>query len=442
MGKFGDNMNKTRRYMKKNGLIKTVFAASERLAIGHAQKYVFQEPEESILMQQREQIWDDAPKISVLVPAYETDEAYLSAMIESVVAQTYQNWELVIADGSTTDKVTGVVTPYLQEESRIRYLKLERNEGISNNTNEALRAATGSYIGLLDHDDYLTPDALWQVATRIVQSSPLLLYSDEDKTDESGSTFFEPNIKRKLNLDLILTNNYICHFCVIRADVMKRLEFRDEYDGAQDYDMILRTIALAESPKEIIHIPMVLYHWRCHAASTAGNTDSKEYAYESGRRAIVDFCMQRGWNVTVQHMEHLGFYRIEYIPDLFTVRPTVGVIGGPIYRGAKVAGGAMHRDGTVMYQNLPKAYSGYLHQAKLRQEVSVVDLRNVSVREELMPLYMEFVAKAEESKRADWISLSVAFCEQVKMRGYQIVYDPMLEGKRRNRGTGQCAEQP
>ncbi len=429
MGKGLDSIAKTRRYLRRNGLKKTVSAVMERISAPKYEEFNFKPLTEEEIKMMQEYTFENPAKISILVPAYRTNPTFFRELLDSVVAQIYPYWELVIADASGNNDLEAIVEEYrpkLSKESSIVYLTLENNDGISENTNVALEAATGDYIGLLDHDDVLTPDALFFMAKAIESEHPVLLYSDEDKTDAELRTFYEPNRKKKLNLDLILTNNYICHFCVMKAEVMKTLKFRKEFDGAQDYDIILRCVAELKEDTEATHIPRILYHWRCHNASTAVNTDSKQYAYENGRYAVEDFAKRKGWNVTVEHMSHLGFYRTAYEPDIFTNRPEVGIVAGPVYKNGKIASGAMKRDGTVMYKGLPKGYSGYMHRAALMQQVGAGDVRNMKVRSELQELWDKEVATKIVEKHCDYTEVSVAFCEQARLRGYVVVYDPEM----------------
>ena len=432
MGKGLDSIAKTRRYLRRNGLKRTVSAVMERISAPKYEDYQFSPLTEEEISNIKDYIFKNPVKISILVPAYRTNPVFFRELLDSVVAQVYPYWELVIADASGNNDLEAIVDEYrekLSKESDIVYLMLADNKGISENTNVALEAATGDYIGLLDHDDVLTPDALFFMAKAIESSAPVLLYSDEDKTDTELKCFYDANRKRKLNLDLILTNNYICHFCVMKADVMKSLKFRKEFDGAQDFDIILRCIAMLKEDTEAIHIPRILYHWRCHNESTAVNTDSKQYAYENGKYAVEDFMMKKGWNARVEHMAHLGFYRTIYEPDIFANRKDVGIIAGPIYKGGKIAGGAMKRDGTVMYKSLPKGYSGYMHRAALMQQVGAGDVRNMRIRPELQELWDKEVAPKILDKYCDYTQISVAFCEQARMRGYTVVYDPQLDAK-------------
>jgi len=426
---MGNVIQKTKKYLRRNGLKQTVFAVAQNLTLKIPKEYYYQ----PLSAEEIRYIKDNPPqtkeRISILVPAYKTNPVYFRELLESVAGQYYPYWELLIADASGDDSLLSLVLEYrsqISQHSEIRYLVLEENLGISDNTNVALDAATGSYIGLLDHDDVLTPDALYWIAREIANSDPDLIYTDEDKTDESMKRFYEPHRKKKLNLDLIMSNNYICHFSVMKAELMKRLRFRKEYDGAQDYDILLRCIAQAENSEKVVHIPRILYHWRCHENSTASNTDAKMYAYESGLKAVEDFAKSRGYHVEVNHMNHLGFYRVTYLPDLFTNRPEVGVIGGPVYAFGKMNGGAMDKNGKVIYDGLPAGYSGYQHRADLCMSVSAVDIRNMIVRPDLEDLWEASVLPFLEKKDVDYQKCSLAFCEKVKAKGYKIVYDPQL----------------
>ncbi len=432
MGKGLDSIAKTRRYLRRNGLKKTVSAVMERISAPKTEGYGFTPLTEEEVTKMQAYVFHMPVRISILVPAYRTNPIFFRELLDSVMGQIYPYWELVIADASGNNDLETIVEEYLpllSEHSSIVYFTLEDNKGISENTNAALEKATGDYIGLLDHDDVLTPDALFSIAKAMENQNPKMVYSDEDKTDAELKTFYEPHRKKKLNLDLILTNNYICHFCVMRADVMKRLKFRSEYDGAQDYDIILRCVAECKADTEVIHVPRILYHWRCHSESTAVNTDSKQYAYESGKKAVEDFLVQKGWNANTTHMAHLGFYRTEYEPDIFSNRKNVGILAGMVCRHGKIIGGAMKRDGTVMYQGLPKDFSGYMHRAALMQEVAAGDVRNMRICPGLKELWDKEVAPKINEKNCDYVNLSLAFCEQARLQGYVVVYDPQLGNK-------------
>ena len=204
-----------------------------------------------------------------------------------------------------------MIREYAEKDARVRYAHLPANGGISGNTNAALQMAEGEFVCLLDHDDLLAPDALYELAA-VLRKDPALdaVYSDEDKVDFEGKQHFQPHFKPDFNLDLLRSNNYICHlFCVRTVLARKTGGFRRAYDGAQDYDFILRCTELAG---KIGHVSRILYHWRCHPASTAANPDSKRYAYEAGKRAIeahLERCHVRG---LVAYTDNPGFYRVRY----------------------------------------------------------------------------------------------------------------------------------
>ena len=377
-------------------------------------------------------------------------------MIHSVLSQTYGNFELILADASKTNRVEKVVKEY--EDKRIMYRRLKQNTGISANTNQALMYATGDYAGLLDHDDVLSPDALYEMAFRIEESEKenvqlLLLYSDEDKCDSSQEHYFEVNRKPEFNLDLILSNNYICHFMVMKRQLMQELAFRTVCDGAQDYDIVLRSVNMMlgkdrqrNTKKElpIAHIPKVLYHWRCHEKSTAENPASKQYAYDAGKRAVEDFLRARGWKGTVAHLRHLGFYRVNYQPDLLLNRPDVAVVGGKLIdKEKKVAGGIYTLEGDSLYKGLHKEYSGYMHRASLQQEADMVDVRCMKVSREAEAILEGMIGLPylphPGTGRFDWQDclnenvdyqdLSSRFCEKIRERGWRIVWDPTMTEK-------------
>ena len=210
-------------------------------------------------------------KFSVLVPVYRTPEPFLRAMLESVLNQTYENLELCLADGSgEDDSCREIIETYVRKDPRVRYEKLAQNGGIAGNTNAALFMAEGDYICLLDHDDLLAENALYELF-RMLQLHPDMdvVYTDEDKVDFEGKRHFQPHFKPDFNLELLRSNNYICHlFCVKRTLALETGGFRKACDGAQDYDFILRC---TEGAGKIGHVPKILYHWRCHTASTAEN---------------------------------------------------------------------------------------------------------------------------------------------------------------------------
>ena len=278
-------------------------------------------PSEKELEKQRRVKFSRNPKISIAVPAYRTPEKFLREMVDSVKNQTYPNWELCIADGSMDGSLTQILKSLSAEDPRIRFVTLEENGGISGNTNKALEIAAGEFLSLLDHDDVLTPDALYEVAKRINETDADCLYTDEDKVDFGLEDFFEPHFKPDFNPDMLHSCNYICHFFVVRRDVFERAGFfRPEYDGSQDFDFILRCTSEA---KRVEHIRKMLYHWRSHAASTAMNPENKMYCYTAGRNAILSDLEKNGYQgAKVGNYTRLGYYEPFYpLPE----KPVVSV---------------------------------------------------------------------------------------------------------------------
>ena len=269
-------------------------------------------PDEAALEKQRHHHFEYSPLISVAVPAYRTPEKFLAQMIDSLLAQTYGNWELCIANGSPEDSaMKKVLEEYTKKDSRIRVSELTENKGIAGNTNAALEMAQGEFVGLLDHDDLLAPNALYEIVRALDEDRNLdAVYTDEDKVTTELDEHFQPHLKPDFNLDLLRSNNYICHFFVVRRSIVQKVGgFCQEFDGAQDHDFIFRCIETAE---KVGHIPEILYHWRTHKASTADNPASKMYAFDAGKRAIEAHLKRTGTEGIVSHTPDLGFFREKY----------------------------------------------------------------------------------------------------------------------------------
>lgn len=328
------------RYLKHYGWKEFLIRLQEKQeqeAIPYNDWYEKVKPTEAELAEQRKisRKWKEGPKISIVVPLYNTPETFLREMIESVMASTYENWELCLADGTPGESVIpAIVQEYQQndrkiidkEASRVVYQKLKENGGIAENTNAAIAMAGGDYIAFLDHDDVITPDALYEMADRIIKGrnqgkEPEVLYSDEDKTDAGQTKVMDPHFKPDFNPDLLCSNNYITHFLVVKRELADRLGgIRKDFDGAQDYDFVLRA---TEQAKVIAHIPKILYHWRMHELSTAGDGDSKSYARIAGKRAIEAHLERIGVEGSVEPTQYFGFYRVNY---KLTERPLVSII--------------------------------------------------------------------------------------------------------------------
>ena len=280
--------------------------------VDYEEWYKNHKPTMEELQRQRDTEFEYEPLISILVPVYNTPEEFLKQMIQSVRKQTYDNWELCIANANPANEtVAEILRISSTKDERIKVKDVPENEGIAQNTNAALVIATGDYIGLLDHDDLLTPDALYEVVKAINENDrPQVLYSDEDKVTMDLSEHFQPHMKPDYNKDLLRSNNYITHFFVADRTLVEEVGGEDgEYNGAQDYDLILKC---TERAKGIAHIPRILYHWRVHKASTADNPASKMYAFDAGKRAIEDHLERCGEIGKVSHEKDLGFYRVKY----------------------------------------------------------------------------------------------------------------------------------
>lgn len=226
------------------------------------------------------------PLISIITPVFNTPVEWLGQAVDSVLVQAYENWELLLVDDASTESATLDYLSHIeQRDPRIRVIRRQSNGGISAASNDGLAQARGEWIGLLDHDDLLEPDALFQTA-KLLQTNPDvdLIYSDEDKLTEEG--FASPMLKPDWSPDFFLSYNYVCHFTTFRRALAQQVGgFRPEFDGSQDYDLLLRMI---EKTNRIHHIPRVLYHWRRTDKSVADNIRRKPGALEAGRRAIAD----------------------------------------------------------------------------------------------------------------------------------------------------------
>ena len=282
------------------------------------QKWIIRHlPGNKELEKQRREKFDYQPKISIVVPLYKTPEKYLLQLVESVKAQTYPNWELCLSDGSGENSpLTSFLKSLEAGDERIKVAYNEQALQISENTNAGIEIATGDYIAFADHDDELTPHALFECVKALNKDRNIrLIYSDEDKMSMDGHKFFQPHFKPDYNPDLLCTVNYICHLFVVQREILDQVgTFRKEFDGAQDYDFIFRCVE-AVDPSEIYHVTKILYHWRCHEDSTAENPESKTYAFEAGKRAIEEHYHRTGIKAEVYQGEFLGLYRTRFLRD-------------------------------------------------------------------------------------------------------------------------------
>jgi O-antigen biosynthesis protein len=269
--------------------------------------------------------FDYRPLISVVVPVYNPEQKWLELALDSVMSQIYPHWELCVCDdGSTREHVREVLSRYGRLDERVKVKLLENNTGISEASNAALSLATGEFVGLLDHDDELTPDALFEVV-KLLQEHPEadIIYTDEDKIDESGSRR-DPQFKPQWSPDLLLSYNYITHLLVFRMLLLEKVgSFRRGFEGSQDYDLVLR---LTEQTTSIHHVPKVLYHWKTGSASVAAGAKNKTYAHERDRRALEETLERRGIKGSVEDGAFQNCFRVsrevEGMPMVSIIIPT------------------------------------------------------------------------------------------------------------------------
>ena len=313
------NIEKVKFYIKRYGFFSTfkkvfkrIFKIKENRKTNQEAYQIWMEkntPNEDELEKQKTTKFTYAPKISVVVPMYNTDEKFFQDLIESLNNQTYANWELCLADGSP--KKNENLEKYYEKNKKIKYNFLGKNEGISENTNEAIKMATGDYVGFLDHDDILSEEALFQVVKVINQDLKTdFIYTDEDKIDENYERF-EPYFKPDYSPETLECNNYITHFVVVKKEIIEKIgKLNSEFNGAQDFDFVLRATKVAN---KITHISKVLYHWRVHKNSTAYIADTKNYAFEAGKKVIEADLKREGKSATVEFGQEVpGIYKIKY----------------------------------------------------------------------------------------------------------------------------------
>ncbi|MCR4618381.1 MAG: glycosyltransferase [Lachnospiraceae bacterium] len=540
MGNLSVNVKKTINYLRENGLKATAIEVQDRLS-GKKEVYEPVHPSEAELLKQRRLSGDFPyrPLISVVVPLYNTDERFLKALIECVEAQSYDNWELILADGSEKEGLADVVRTVSENKehpegvsavsinNKVRYHKLDVNYGISGNTNHALEFAKGDYVALLDHDDLLEKNALFEVVSAInrVDADAAdhadangaghrdagaadhadadaadrrnagaarhidVIYTDEDRCGESGDDFYNPVRKCDFNFEYLLSNNYICHLVVMKASLIKKLELRKEFSGAQDHDLLLRAAVLGSS---FYHIPKILYHWRVFGNSTSGNTSGKLYAYEAGKKAAAqalsgilqdtELLSQKDKNAGtasekvceageyfhVYRTRHVGVYGFDFEKSPMDTEfkapfGNAGAVGGLVVRKNKegiIVGGPSDFAGECEYLGKRAAAGGKGNSRFCMREVSGLDLRNICLSKEARGIFKEVVGVSYEDvplnvkydlsagddisytkihdwerifdvsvlpENADITALSEKLSEALKAAGYKLLYLPSWE---------------
>ncbi len=305
--------------------VKNKIKSKNRLKKRYAQLGTLSFPDAQRRKEEEEKKYDSKLTFSILVPLYNTPEDFLKEMIDSVVAQTYKDWELCLADGSDDAHayVGEICGKYAEKDARIKYQKLSKNEGISGNTNECFRMATGEYIGLFDHDDVLHPEVLYKYREAADNGADYIYCDEATFTNGSLNNMITVHFKPDFAIDNLRANNYICHFSAFKKDLLNETAlFRTEYDGSQDHDMILRLTGLA---KKVTHVPGIYYYWRAHAGSVAADINAKTYAIDAAKRAVSDHLKNNGiYNTSITSSRAFEtIFRLKY--DL-SGNPLVSII--------------------------------------------------------------------------------------------------------------------
>ena len=418
------------------------------------------EPTKEELQEQKNTKFKINPKISIIIPMYNTPVNFFEELVDNLIGQTYSNWELCLADGSPEENKE--LEKIYKKDERIKYKFIGENKGIAGNTNEALSLVTGDFVALLDHDDLLPLFSLYEIVKCINENPDAeFIYTDEDKFEKLGGKRYDPYFKSDFAPDTLRANNFICHFSVFKKELMDKLGgFRSEYDGAQDYDILLR---MSEETNKIVHIPKILYHWRVHALSTAkaGGT-AKPYAYEAGIKAIQDHINRLGLKGTVEQGNTLGTYKINYevignpkvsiiIPNKdyintlnndtelmtpnwiqemlgFAQREDVGAVGVELFypdNTIQHAGIIIGIGGVAghVFKNLPKGIHGYFSKDAMIQNLSAVTAACIMTPKSI---YDDVDYMDEKFKVA---FNDVDFCLKIREKGKLIVYNPFVQFK-------------
>lgn len=321
LNKFGNFMYKLRIYLAMYGFGGFVKKAFNKLfssdEISYMKYFKKHYPDNATLKLQRETKFENSPLFSIVMPVFRPNEVFFKKMLDSVCNQTYANWQVCLADGGGEGHYMEQVVKNYQSKygkDKICYIKLKDNLGIAANTNEALKAAKGDYIVFGDHDDEFHPSALYEVVSLINEHPDAeFIYTDEDKVVGNTGKHVTYHFKPDFNREMLNHTNYICHMVTVKRSLFERVGFLDsEFDGAQDYDFVLRC---SENTDAIYHIPKILYYWRIHAGSTAAAPSAKDYAFVAGRRALAKHFERCGVNATVDDGVVPGYYGVTYHVD-------------------------------------------------------------------------------------------------------------------------------
>ena len=328
--KRNDYITRARNYIAMYGMKRFIVKAVGKLtgkSIKDPTNIYFNKinPNEARLKEQRDYKFASNYKFSILIPVYRPDAKFFTLMLDSIVAQTYDNWQICLADGSGEGyTVENVVRPYIEKygEDKVKYIKLENNLGIAENTNAAMRMTDGDFIVFGDHDDELHPTALFECMRELERYPQAdFIYSDEDKIIEATGHHTEAHFKSDLNMELLRSNNYICHLSVVKKSLADKVGgLYTQFNGSQDHDYVLRCVEKAECVR---HIPRILYHWRINDNSTAKSASTKTYANTAGVNAVSAHLKRMGIDGEVKNGVAPGFYDIRY---KLTEKPLVSVI--------------------------------------------------------------------------------------------------------------------
>lgn len=401
--------------------------------------YSYHEPQEDVLVMQKEvserllegespssvlgasfYMRDDAclPLFSIFMTVCEPDLRLFKSTLTSVLEQTYGNLELYILDRGISDQVRDVIAWY--REDRLHYLDVSEGNSLAGIFNSAAAVSAGDFVLRIECGDMLTKDALFETALAIMQTDAEILYADEDRRDARGKHFFDPYFKPDFSLDYLYATDYMSRILIVRRSLFLALRFREEYEEAPGYDFILR------APKSgIHHIRRILCHVYQPRNLPAEVIDAR-------KRALEDYFHLRGVRAAVRPLKGSCIMEINYIPDIFTARRLVGIVGGKVLdEKHRIIGGMQDERGNLLFEGWDEAENGPRMLAQTACNAWSVDVRCMKIRPELQGLYEEVFGCSYEghimSGRENLGELSRRFCARVREMGYTIVWNPMLK---------------
>lgn len=386
------------------------------------------EPDNLELKNQTNTSFEIMPKISIVVPLFKTPEKYFKDLINSLSKQTYQNWELCLADGSDEEIpfIKKMIEPY---GDKIRYKFIGENKGISGNTNEALKLVTGEYIALMDHDDFIPEFALYEIVKVINENQDVdFIYTDEDKFYEKDGKYIRimPHFKQDYAIDTLRSYNYICHFSVLSKKLLDKIgQFNPEFDGSQDYDFILRA---TEKANKIVHIPKILYNWRISQSSVASGASAKPYAYEAAKRAIASSLERNNIHgAKVEDSKIIGMYKITY-PIIENEKISIIIVNNNNIRNLKRCINSIMKSSYENYEviivdnnSTEKSIFNYYNKIKNNSKIKIESIENKEFNnseaynfgaEKATGEYLIFLNSNIEIISKDWLENVLANCQR------------------------------